>query len=238
MSKFRGFPDKMQFTPVPNIFYSAILPHIEDITELKVTLHIFKELYHQRGYPRFVTSSELLGNVNLRQCLKDSRESPESTLGNALAMTVERGTFLRLTVYRDGVAEDLYFLNSDAQKQVIDRIQTGEIELRGLKPAGQPPQDMADQSDIFTLYEQNIGMLTPLIAEDLAEAEKLYPESWVQDAIKEAVSLNKRNWRYISRILERWSAEGRSSGAHRRDSTKDTDPEKYAKQKYGHMVRH
>ncbi|GAH24252.1 unnamed protein product, partial [marine sediment metagenome] len=89
--------------------------------------------------------------------------------------------------------------------------------------------------DIFTLYEQNMGMLTPMIAEELREAEKLYPETWIRDAIKEAVNQNKRKWSYISAILERWLAEGRSDGTYRRDSK--TDPDKYIKGKYGHMVR-
>jgi DnaD/phage-associated family protein len=75
-----------------------------------------------------------------------------------------------------------------------------------------------------------------MIAEELKEAEKLYPADWINDAIKEAVSLNKRNWRYIARILERWSSEGKDSGAHKQDFKK-TDPDKYIKGKYGHMVR-
>jgi DnaD/phage-associated family protein len=78
-------------------------------------------------------------------------------------------------------------------------------------------------------------MLTPMIAEELREAEKLYPETWIRDAIKAAVNQNKRKWSYISAILERWSAEGRSDGTYQRDSK--TDPDKYIKGKYGHMVR-
>jgi DnaD/phage-associated family protein len=79
-------------------------------------------------------------------------------------------------------------------------------------------------------------MLTPMIAEELREAEKIYPESWIRDAIKEAVSQGKRKWSYIAAILERWSTDGRDDGAHRRDFKK-TDTDKYIKGKYGHMVR-
>jgi DnaD/phage-associated family protein len=78
-------------------------------------------------------------------------------------------------------------------------------------------------------------MLTPMIAEELAEAERLYPGDWIRDAVREAVSLNKRNWRYIARILENWSAEGRSDGTHKRDTKKSTD--KYNGQKYGHLFQ-
>ena len=108
--------------------------------------------------------------------------------------------------------------------------------MEGLKPGKRTHVISAETTpDIFTLYEENIGMLNPLIAEWLKEAENLYPESWIRDAIKEAVSLNKRNWRYIDRILENWSAEGRGDGTHKRGSK--TDPDKYIKGKYGHIVR-
>ena len=64
---------------------------------------------------------------------------------------------------------------------------------------------------MFEMYEQNIGMLSPMIADALLEAEDMYPEDWIEDAIGEAVEQNKRSWRYISRILERWEHEGRGS---------------------------
>jgi DNA replication protein len=75
-----------------------------------------------------------------------------------------------------------------------------------------------------------------MIADELRDAERLYPQTWIRDAIKEAVSRNKRNWRYIAKILERWSAEGKSNGTYRGDFKK-TDPDKYIKGKYGHIVR-
>jgi DNA replication protein len=90
--------------------------------------------------------------------------------------------------------------------------------------------------NIFALYEQNIGIITPMIAEELKEAEKIYPRQWIEDAFKEAVALNKRSWRYIARILERWASEGKDSGEHKRDIEKGS-PDKYVKGKYGHLVK-
>jgi DnaD/phage-associated family protein len=237
MKQFGGFPAKMEFTPLPNLFFSTLLPQINDITELKVTLHIFKELYRKRGYPCFVTYSELLGNTSLRNSLRETTKLPEEALHRALEMATHRGTFLHLALDRDEVTEDIYVLNTESQRQVIDKIQNGEINLSGLKAVRQTYVETEETPDIFTLYEQNIGMLTPIIAEELREVEKLYPATWIKDAIKEAVSLNKRNWRYIARILESWSSEGKDSGAYRRDSAKKPGPDKYIKGKYGHMVR-
>ena len=64
----------------------------------------------------------------------------------------------------------------------------------------------------------------------------MYPDCWIRDAIKKAVNQNKRKWDYISAILERWTAEGKSDGSYRRGPEKE-DPDKYIKGKYGHMVR-
>jgi DnaD/phage-associated family protein len=237
MKQFGGFPAKMEFTPLPNLFFSTLLPQINDISELKVTLHIFKDLYYKRGYPRFVTYRELLGNMSLMKSLRETTNHPGEVLRKALEMANQRGTFLHLVLDRDGLTEDIYFLNTESDKQVIAKIQSSELNLTGLKAVGHTYVETEEQPDIFTLYEQNIGMLTPMIAEELREAEKLYPVTWIKDAIKEAVNQNKRKWSYILAILERWSAEGKSDGTYRRDSAEKTGPDKYIKGKYGHMVR-
>ena len=51
-----------------------------------------------------------------------------------------------------------------------------------------------------------------MIADELRDAEKHYPEEWITEAMREAVSANKRSWRYILRIMERWRTEGKGSG--------------------------
>ncbi len=236
MEQFRGFPAKMQFTPIPNVFFSTLLPQISDIAELKTTLHILGVLYRKRGYPRFVSHGELVANKSLMSSFSQIAVPPEPVLHNSLEMAAKRGTLLHLVLDRDRATEDVYFLNTESNRQVIAKIQNGELELPGLKAKGAAYVDTEEQPDIFTLYEQNIGMLTPMIAEELRETEKLYPETWIRDAIKEAVAFNKRNWRYIAAILERWSVEGRENGTYLRDFKK-TDPDKYIKGKYGHMVR-
>jgi len=239
MKEFTGFPAKTQFTPIPNVFFSNLLPQISDIAELKITLHIFWLLYPRKGYPRFTTYRELLSNTSLMSSLREGEKPPDEVLRNALEMAIKRGTILHIVLVIDGATEDVYFINTESDRQVVAKIQNGELVLAGLKAGGQAYPDVETEPlpDIFTLYEQNIGMLTPMIAEELREAEKLYPEAWIRDAIKEAVTHGKRKWSYISAILERWVVEGKSDGTYRRDFKK-TDPDKYSKQKYDHMVKH
>ncbi len=237
MKQFAGFPARMQFTSIPNYFFSTLLPEITDIAELKTTLHIFEVLYRKRGYPRFTTYSELLANKGLVSSLRETGKPPEEALRNALEMATRRGTILHLSMDGDKASEDVYLLNTEENRKVIEKIQNGGLSLSGLKVRAKPAEIQAEEPpDIFTLYEQNIGMLTPLIADELREAEKLYPKDWIRDAVKEAVNHNKRNWQYIQAILERWSTEGRGDGTYQRHPAKD-DTDKYIKGRYGHMVR-
>ena len=233
MKRFSGFPARMRFTPVPNLLFSSIIPQMDDLAELKTTLHIFWRLYHKRGYPRFVTYKELAADGTLMGGLRDVASSPAEVLRRALKGAEERGTILHLAFEQ----EDLYLLNTESDRRAAAKLESGEIPLGGLLPKGEPCVEAEEQPNIFVLYEQNIGMLTPMIAEELREAERLYPAPWIESAFKEAVALNKRSWRYIARILERWSREGRDDGKPGRHSKGEIDPEKYFQGRYGHVVR-
>lgn len=231
MKPFSGFPQKMRLTPLPNIFFSQLLPHIDDITELKVTLHLFWVLYGKRGYPKFVTYGELLGDRLLMMGV-----GSEAALRSGLEGAVSRGTIIDLNLEQHGRTEKLYFLNTGSDSEARNRIERGEIDV-GVLPEEEPfieDMETAEQPNIFTLYEENIGMLAPMIAEELKAAEQLYPASWIDDAFREAVSRNKRNWKYIEAILKRWDSEGREYGASGRHSKADRDT---IKRTYGHLVK-
>ena len=159
-----------------------------------------------------------------------------ATLPKALAAATERGTLLHIAIQKDDVSEDAYLLNIEENRRMVEKIESGEITLPGVKAVGRKFPHPEKMPDIFTLYEENIGVITPMVADELREAEKLYPPEWINDAIKQAVLNNKRNIKYILKILENWVAEGKSDGAYQRH-TKKADPDKYIKGKYGHMVR-
>ena len=84
-------------------------------------------------------------------------------------------------------------------------------------------------AEIATLYQEEIGQITSMVGAALNDAVQQYPANNIKDAIKEAALRNKRSWKYIEAILENWKAKGRGSGGN--------GPDKYAKQKYGNMVR-
>ena len=200
------------FISLPESFFTQAMPKIQDLAELKVVLYvaylILRKPEHLHPDIIGVTYNELQA-----ESCRLSAELDEETLRQALNSAVEHGALLHSTLNINGMLEDVYSLTAPMYQAVS-------------RPT----------ANIFALYEQNIGMITPMIAEELKEAEKLYPPQWIEEAFKEAVTLNKRSWRYIARILERWASEGKDSGEYRRDIKKD-GPDKYVKGKYGHLVQ-
>ena len=147
--KFRGFPSRMEFTSVPNVFFSGLLPQITDIAELKTTLFVIAELYRKRGYPRFVTYNELL-NSSLVDALKGQERAAEEALRAALDMTAERGTLLRVEPEQNGEAGTVYLLNDEQGRKAVEKIQSGEIKIGGLKYRQPLRLETSEQPDIFT----------------------------------------------------------------------------------------
>ncbi|KKK52043.1 hypothetical protein LCGC14_3108910, partial [marine sediment metagenome] len=129
----------------------------------------------------------------------------------------------------DGRAEDAYLLATPYNRRVAERLAGAELRLD--EPP--PPAAATALPNIFALYEENIGAITPLIADELKDAEERYPPQWIEAAFREAVSLNKRSWRYIHSILRRWEAEGPDYEEAGRDPEADWLERRYARGKRG-----
>jgi DnaD/phage-associated family protein len=229
-SQFSGSRLETDFTPLLESFFTQVIPKIQDIAELKAILYTLYLIYRkhvakpQRKELSKFSSNDLTEGQKFATKLQSfvtykelkavtcqlSDELDEETLRRALNSAVDHGTLLHSTLKINGESQDVYFLKAESC---------------------QPPA-----VNIFALYEQNIGIITPMIAAELKEAERLYPAQWIDEAFKEAVVMNKRNWKYIARILERWASEGKDSGKHRQDIKKGS-PDKYIKGKYGHLVQ-
>jgi DnaD/phage-associated family protein len=227
MASFNGFPDKFEYSALPKPFLVQVLPQIDNLEELKATLLFFRVLYQKKGFPLYVTAAEV-------SSLESGFDEPSAE--RALNQAAARGTVISLPLVSGGRAAALYFLNDEKNRDAARRIAAGELTVDD--PAPSPTAELPPPPalpDIFSLYEANVGLLTPMIAEELKEALKLYPENWIKDAIKEAVSLNKRSWRYISKILDNWAAGGRNDGTYFGNSQKS--PDKYVQGKYGKFVQ-
>ncbi len=227
MPAFAGFPPgKNPYIPLPEQFFTVLLPEIDDIGELKVSLYLFRLLYQKYGDPRCVSDRELLSDELLHRTLRrpgDPRPVEEQ-LRAALELALLRQTLLRVRVRVDDAIVGWYFFNTERSRLAVARLQRGEespellLELEDpawLPDGGKFPYAVElERPNIFSLYEQNIGVLPPLLAEELREAEVTYPYDWIEEAFRLAVVQNKRRWSYMRAILERWKTEGKGEQAY------------------------
>jgi len=229
---FEGFPAGARAVAIPSLFFTAVLPRIDDPAELVVSVHFFFAHAHKKGQPRFLTYAELAADGSLAAALGSLAEGG---LRRGLDAAVQRGTLLRLALEQDGGGEELFFLNTPGGRRAVAAIKAGRLELGRLLP--EPGAGREPLPSVFALYEENIGTIGPLIADELKDAETRYPGEWIEAAFREAVSLNKRSWSYIAAILRRWEAEGPDYEKAGRDTEGDEGRRRSLAGRYRHLVR-
>jgi DNA replication protein len=211
---FAGFVElERDAVSIPLRFFTEVLPDITSIGELRVTLAFFHLLQEHGGYDAPIPERALLDDRTLRQAFRvdgiptgEVREAVLISLDRAVA----RGTLLRVVSRTGRQTAAWYFLHTTVARELVAAVQRGAIA----PPAAmwvndRQPEVTSDPPTSFYLYEQNIGPLTPMVADRIARAMDDYPSAWIEDAIAEAVTYNRRSWRYIERILETWSEQGR-----------------------------
>jgi DNA replication protein len=216
---FKGFTSgKVHLIPIPGQFFSDLLPGMDHLGELKLTLYFFWRLERMASDFRYLRRIDFTQDVLFMQGLNSDLPTAEIVLDEALQRAAQRGFLLTAQAPGGEGNETLYFLNSPRGRAAVRAIQAGQW-----RPPGEEAPAAAltpEPPNIFRLYEEHIGPLTPMIAEALGEAEDTYPARWIEEAFRIAVERNARNWRYIEVILERWKKEGRDAQKDRRDAEK------------------
>ena len=213
---YGGFPPRVRSTPVPNPLLGNLLEQIDDIAELKCTLRLIKLLHEKKGFPRYVSHAELLADPVLARGLAAHPGGPRAAVEDGMRLAVRRGVVIQASVGAGGVGGMAYLLNTEAGRRAVERI--GSVEDVGAADDLEPFDGPFERPNVFAVYEDNIGMLNPMIAEELKDAEDRYPQDWIEEAFREAVKSNKRSWRYVAAVLERWEREGRGDGGSGRDT--------------------
>lgn len=203
------------YTQVPNDFFTHI-PEMED-TELRVTLVMIRETfgYHRESF-----------RMGIKKLATAAGLSPNGTRSGAEAAQ-KRGTFRRVNHEGQGSAEwELVVELPD----IADAINEGGSpdEPQGVHPMNRYASTSEVQSGIkesnkekekntatvtakpnnFSLYESNIGPITPMIADAIKDTEQIYSQAWVTRAIEEAAKSNIRRWNYIEGVLRGYKERG------------------------------
>ncbi|MBL8147347.1 MAG: DnaD domain protein [Anaerolineae bacterium] len=239
MARFTGFrATSSRMFSLPAAFVDDLLPLVDHLGELQVTLFCMYAVQQREGQFRYLLRADMANSSALLAALAAACPTlpPQEALDDALDRAIGRGSLLvaQVATAEDGEAVTLYFVNGPAGRTAIEQIARG-----GWRPGddGRPVDILPERPTIYRLYEENIGPLTPMIAESLKDAELEYSAVWVADAIRIAVEQNARSWRYVQSVLERWRKEGRTPHETAPGSD-EQDGQRFVRGKYAGFIEH
>lgn len=231
---FDGFAAGRQPTfTIYTAFISELLPLIDDLAELKVTLYFMWAIQQREGRFRYLRRQDFVNDANFMAGLAGLDFDPLTTLDAALEKACERGTLLCAKIAVSGEEEALYLINTQLGRDAMEQIERGGW-LPSLTDA--PVEIIPARPNLYRLYEDNIGPLTPMIADTLKDAEKHYPMSWIEEAIRIAVETNARKWSFVQAVLDRWQREGKKNATTERPA--EQDGRRYVTGKYADYIEH
>ena len=207
-NQFSGFSGSEGFSSFPNEFFSDLLGKIDNLAELSVILYALWLVANMEGASHPLFESDFSKNLDAEQ------------IAEGLEKCVLRGSLIRVT---RGAGESVYFINSPRGRASAETAR-GEH----WNPSKQNRVPPVTRPNIYKLYEENIGPLTPMIADMLEDAENEHTFEKIEEAIYLAIKANARKWSYVEAILKRWKEEG--YGENRQDDQKNRS--RYTQDKY------
>jgi DnaD/phage-associated family protein len=199
--------------PFPIAFLTDIIPGMTDLSEIQAFLALTRLALEAGDLTTPVEEPELVRDRALRNALRviGSGNEADLRIATGLDLAVGRGVALRFRTVSGNNERVWYVLATPDARASVERLLNGTaVPPRKLWEGDDVPRIEPERPTVFRLYEQNIGLLSPIIADQIVRAMERYPRDWIEDAIGEAVTYNRRNWRYIQRILQNWAATGRS----------------------------
>ena len=216
---FNGFSEsESSGIEIPEVFFTDLLPLLNDPVQLRVLLYLFWHQTHQQERVRYFRLEELAADPVLTEMFGDL-----PALSSALDGLTRLGAILKADL--EWMNETYYFINSPQGRAAVRAMEAGDWQ--GTNKNRPPVQLAPERPNIYQLYEENIGPITPMTADLLKEDEADYPPEWIEEAVRQAVARNARNWKYVQAILKRWRTEGRGNEQNRRDNSQS--PEDYRK---------
>jgi len=184
---FKGFPTpKQNYSKLPHAFIDS-LPEIETVSELKVVLYLIRHTwgYSEYGKPKRITTDEFMRGRKRRD---GSRIDAGTGLSNNSVIDGLKRALSHNFVLVESDASDLariekrYCLNISGMQTLHSYPQElhssyAEVAQRSEKETLviQEEEGLPPQKSLFSIYEEEIGLLTPLIADALEDLSDHFP---------------------------------------------------------------
>lgn len=205
---------------MPSPVLASLLEEIHDIDELKIILRTIWKLHSKKaGTWRSITQSELCADRTVAAMLQTEGIELEKRVSKALSAATSKGVFLVWKRSKD----DEYLLNTEPNRRLVMRSSSPPKRQEPYAPEtrqnlGPPPAEGL----AIRAYEENIGEITPMVAESIRDSLAFHTEQEIASAIRTAVEANARNWSYVAAVLKRMR-ERRAHGKHGQHSAKTGD---------------
>ena len=196
---------------IADSFLTEWLPKFEDLNSLKITIFLYWTWHNSElDFPVF--DGEAFQKKLQAEGMKHEQ------IQNGLKILIADG-ILTKPEHSHKKWEAALVLNTPSGQAALESIRKGTLTQ---EPIGISPsiKTSSQETTIYKLYEENIGVITPIMADTLRDLETTYPPEWISEAFTIAVKKNVRNMRYIEAILERWQKEGKNDRTDRRDRKK------------------
>jgi len=162
----------------------------------------------REGDYRYLTRTDFANAEALQAGLTAARPDadPAETLDDALTRAVTRGALLCEQIHDvDGSRQTLYFMNTERGREAAAAIAEGRYTV------AENVEILPPRPNIYRLYEQEIGPITPMIADGLKDLEREYPATWLPEAVRIAAERQAKHLKFIRSVLERWRKEGKTT---------------------------
>ena len=217
-----GFPlpDDFATTRIPNAVLGRVLSTIEDADEIKLILRAIWLLEHQRGYPRYINRDDLRRDRVLSVAITDQPD-----FDRILNSAIEHGVFVEATIN----GNICLMFNTEAARRASIEVSSTTDNLNKDDNGWETRSTSTGSADAFRAYEENIGILSPMIRQSILAALEDFTDEDITHAIRIAVENESRSWSFVAGVLRRWARDGipheRRDGTARGESERGRIPE-------------
>ena len=206
------FKTGQKMIPVPAQLFTEILPRLHNESQLRATLYTWYAIASRGSGQRYAYLSQLLTDPVLLSWF--THLGGKNGILHGLDLSCREGIFLQLQIDED---DKILAPNDESGARLISNLKAdmkSELVAHRNQSRGSNPRtdyEKAAVSTVIEKYENEIGILTPVIADMIAIAEQAYPTTWILEALDIAAQSNARSWKYVTAILARWKNEGKNN---------------------------
>ena len=202
------FKTGQKMIPFPVQLFTEILPRLHNESQLRATLYTWYAIMSKGSGQRYVYLSQLLTDPVLLSWF--THLGGKNGIQRGLDLSCREGIFLQLQIGED---DKILAPNDESGARLITDMKSESVAHHNQSRDSSPETNYETTvvSNVVEKYENEIGMLTPVIADMIAIAEQMYPTTWILEALDIAAQSNARSWKYVAAILARWKNEGKNN---------------------------